>query len=217
MQINFLRPFLGVILWISASATVVIAQTTSSPVLQKFTSEEHAAQITDFQKEINIEYRDPAHSPLPAAARKKFVTLPFYPIDISYCVEAVFVRDSTSAAFLMPTSKPREAHYRRYGELRFTLDGQSLHLSVYQNLDLITKPEYKNYLFVPFTDLTNGHETYGGGRYLDLVGPLGKVVRLDFNRAYNPYCAYSDRFSCPIPPAENRLHVPIRAGVQSDH
>ena len=148
---------------------------------------------------------------------KHFKELPFFATDYRFYVTATFVRDSTSAPFMMPTSKPRQAPYRKYGELRFTLDGQDLQLAVYQGLEPIKQPGFENYLFVPFTDATNGHDSYGGGRYIDLRGPLAPIVQLDFNCAYNPYCAYSDRYSCPIPPAENRLPIPIRAGVMSDH
>jgi uncharacterized protein (DUF1684 family) len=72
--------------------------------------------------------------------------------------------------------------------------------------------EYKKYLFIPFRDLTSGKESYGGGRYIDTEIPAGETLILDFNRAYNPYCAYSHRYSCPIPPEENTLKVEIRAG-----
>ena len=76
---------------------------------------------------------------------------------------------------------------------------------------------YKDYLFLPFTDPTNGVTTYGGGRYLDLMIPATKVVQLDFNKAYNPYCAYSGNYSCPIPPEENHLEIEIKAGVKKYH
>jgi len=90
---------------------------------------------------------------------------------------------------------------------------------VYQSQDLLKRPGFENYLFVPFTDRTNGHGSYGGGRYLDLrIPPKGATTMpLDFNRAYNPSCAYAPGYSCPVPPAENRLNVAIPAGVQHDH
>ena len=103
------------------------------------------------------------------------------------------------------------------GTLHFTLNGTDEQLTVFQNIDLSRLEDYRNYLFVPFTDLTNGEQTYGGGRYLDLEGPLGDTVELDFNRAYNPYCAYGGRYSCPIPPQENHLEVSVEAGVLKHH
>lgn len=177
----------------------------------------HAQAVAAFQQELNAEYSDPARTPLPAADQRRFTGLPFFPADYSYYVEARLVRDSTSAPFAMKVSTPRVAMYRKYGELHFTLQGQPLKLTVYESLSLKQKPGYEDYLFLPFTDPSNGHETYGGGRYLDLRVPAGNVIWLDFNRAYNPFCAYSNGYSCPIPPAENRLPLPIRAGVRSDH
>ncbi|RTQ53654.1 DUF1684 domain-containing protein [Hymenobacter gummosus] len=178
---------------------------------------EHAQTVQAFQQELNAEYRDPARTPLPADAQATFKALPFFPADYRYYVEARLLRDSTSAPFVMKTTTPRQAVYRKYGELHFTLLGQVLKLNVYESLNLKQKPGYEDYLFLPFTDPTNGHDSYGGGRYLDLRVPKGHTIWLDFNRAYNPYCAYSSQYSCPIPPAENHLPVPIRAGVQSDH
>ena len=94
------------------------------------------------------------------------------------------------------------------------MDGTEYTLNVYQSQQLSTDPDYADYLFVPFTDATNGESTYPSGRYLDLHIPQGETVLLDFNRAYNPYCAYNARYSCPIPPAENHLEIPIKAGVK---
>ncbi|QNE41516.1 DUF1684 domain-containing protein [Hymenobacter sp. NBH84] len=180
----------------------------------------HAQTIAAFQQELNAEYRDPQRSPLPAAARKSFQGLPFFPVNDSLLVTATFVRDSTAQPFLIRTSTNQPQPYRKYGELRFLLHGKPQRLSVYQSLALLKVPTYADYLMVPFTDLTNGFGSYGGGRYIDLRFAdvkTGKVL-LDFNKAYNPYCAYSTGYACPIPPAENQLSVAIRAGVMSnDH
>jgi uncharacterized protein (DUF1684 family) len=179
----------------------------------------HTQQVAAFQQKINHEFSDPAESPLSAAERAAFKSLPFYPVAYKYCVVAKLVRDSTALPFAMPTSASQLAMYRKYGELRFELNGQPQRLTVYQSLALLQKPGFADYLFLPFTDLTNGHGSYGGGRYIDLrIPPAGTtVIALDFNCAYNPSCAYSHAYACPIPPAENRLAVAIPAGVQSDH
>ncbi|TVT37257.1 DUF1684 domain-containing protein [Hymenobacter setariae] len=179
----------------------------------------HAQQVAAFQQKINHEFSDPAESPLSAAERAAFKSLPFYPVAYQYCVVAKLVRDSTALPFGMPTSANQLHMYRKYGELRFELNGQPQRLTVYQSLALLQKPGFADYLFLPFTDLTNGHGSYGGGRYIDLrIPPAGTtLITLDFNCAYNPSCAYSHAYSCPIPPAENRLAVAIPAGVQSDH
>lgn len=179
----------------------------------------HAAQVAEFQQKLNHEFSDPAESPLSAAERAAFKSLPFYPVAYQYCVVAKLVRDSTALPFAMPTSTSRLPMYRKYGELHFELNGQPQRLTVFQSLDLLQKPAFADYLFLPFTDTTNGHGSYGGGRYLDLrLPPAGTATLiLDFNCAYNPSCAYSHGYSCPIPPAENRLALAIPVGVQSDH
>ena len=179
----------------------------------------HQQSVGAFQQALNKEFRDPKESPLSPAERGVFQTLPFYPTDYKYYVSAALVRDSISQPFAMQTSTGRQPLYRKFGELRFVLNGQALKLSVYQSQELLTRPGLEDYLFVPFTDLTNGRGSYGGGRYLDLrLPPAGATtMQLDFNHAYNPSCAYNSGYSCPVPPAENRLPVAIPAGVQSSH
>jgi len=108
----------------------------------------------------------------------------------------------------MPTSTDRLPIYKQYGIAIFTIDGVEYTLSVFQNL------KHKTSLFLPFYDLTSGETTYGGGRYLDLPIQRGKKIKIDFNKAYHPYCAYNDGYSCPIPPSENRLDVEILAGIK---
>jgi uncharacterized protein (DUF1684 family) len=163
---------------------------------------------------IETEYRDSIHSPLPKQYRAGFKNLDRYPPDPRYRVMARFTPE-VGEAFPMKTSGTRTPAYRSIGVLTFRLGGKEQHLTVYQNIDLVKRTEYVNHLFVPFTDLTNGEATYGGGRYLDLEGPLGAEVELDLNRAYNPYCAYGGAYSCPIPPLENHLEVAVEAGVKA--
>jgi uncharacterized protein (DUF1684 family) len=178
----------------------------------------HSESVAAFQRELNQEFRDPKTSPLSPEKRSQLKSLPFYPVDYAYYVEAQFVRDSTAQPFPMVTSTERRPLYRKYGELRFVLNGQPQRLNVYQGLDVIKKPGYADYLFVPFTDLTNGRGSYGGGRYIDLRQPAAgaTTMQLDFNKAYNPSCAYGHRFSCPVPPIENRLQVEVPAGVRTE-
>ncbi|RYD73146.1 MAG: DUF1684 domain-containing protein [Sphingobacteriales bacterium] len=95
-----------------------------------------------------------------------------------------------------------------------SIDGKSFKLNIYQSQDLKKIEKYKNSLFLPFTDLTSGVESYGGGRYVDLEIPEGELIPIDFNTAYNPYCAYNHKYSCPIPPQENDLAIEIKAGVK---
>lgn len=163
---------------------------------------------------INAEYRDPEHTPLPPEHRPGFTELERFAPDARFRVLATF-KPRKGKAFAMKTTTDRLPMYEPVGVLTFTLLGHKERLTVYRNIELSKRPEYVNYLFIPFTDPTNGGSTYGGGRYLDLTGPLGPKVELDFNRAYNPYCAYGGQYSCPIPPPENHLELPVEAGVKA--
>src|SRR5690606_5905083 len=133
----------------------------------------------------------------------------FFDYDPRFRVKALLRRSPKSKPFEMPTTTERRPLYREYGKLYFHLDDTAFILTVYQNMSLMKMKEYEDYLFLPFTDGTNGSETYGGGRFLDLRIPEGDTVLIDFNRAYNPYCAYNHKYSCPIPPAGNALPVEI--------
>lgn len=163
---------------------------------------------------INEEFRDTAHTPLPAEHRAQFSELERFAPDARFRVKARYTA-KRGEPFGMTTTTERRPQYEAIGVLRFRIAGRKERLTVYRNIDLIKKAGYEDYLFVPFTDLTNGESTYGGGRYLDLRAPLAAEVELDFNRAYNPYCAYGGRYSCPIPPAENHLGVRVEAGVKA--
>jgi hypothetical protein len=103
----------------------------------------------------------------------------------------------------------------KYGIVTFNLKRNAYRLNVYQNQDLMKKEGYEDYLFLPFLDDTNGEESYGGGRYIDLRIPEGDEVVIDFNKAYNPYCAYNEKYSCPIVPRENYLDLKVEAGVKA--
>jgi uncharacterized protein (DUF1684 family) len=199
------------------SAGSVLAQT---PPTQRLDSVAHRASVATFQKELNQEFSSPKESPLSAEERKVFKTLPYYPVDYRYYVVARLVRDPTSKMMPIASTTARKSLGRKYGDLFFTLAGQPLKLTVYEIQNTIGQPDYSDYLLLSFADLTNGHGSYGGGRMLDLrISTIGgsNSVLLDFNRAYNPSCAYNPRYSCPVPPPENRLSVAIPAGVRSDH
>jgi len=169
------------------------------------------------QNELNLQYADKEESPLTEADFQNFKNLDFFPIGLEYIVKASFIQNDFPVPFEMATSTDRKPLYQKYGSLYFMIDNTKCELPVYQNVSATQKEEYKNYLFVPFTDLTNGKESYGGGRYLDLEIPLDAEVILDFNQAYNPYCAYNHKYSCVIPPKENDLKVAIKAGVKAFH
>ncbi len=148
---------------------------------------------------------------LNAEEQKSFEGLQFFKVDSTFRIQAKFTKE-VGKKFEMPTSTERKPIYRQYGFIEFSVEGKACKLFVYQNMALRRKKEYKDYLFIPFRDATNGNETYGGGRYLDFKKTTNPEVIVDFNTVYNPYCVYSHRYSCPIPPTENTLTVPIRAG-----
>ena len=170
-----------------------------------------------FQKQINSEYADAKTSPLMDEDLKSFKTLDFYPINSKYFAIAKFVKAENEKVFEMKTTGTRTPKYIKYGTLYFTVDGKALQLNVYRNIDLSKTEEYKDHLFLPFSDLTSGKESYIGGRYIDLKIPKGNTIAVDFNQAYNPYCAYNHKYSCPLVPLENDLKVEIKAGVKTFH
>jgi uncharacterized protein len=180
-----------------------------------FSQQSHKDEILAWQKNLDSEYADPDSSPLEKNEIKKFKGLKYFPIDSKYRVEAKFERIENESPFSMPTSTARKPIYTKYGKITFIIDDTEYSLFVYQSQDLFVKPEYKNHLFLPFTDMTNGDQSYGGGRYIDINIPDSDTMIVDFNKAYNPYCAYTDRYSCPIPPRENNLSVAIEAGVRA--
>ncbi|QSB25023.1 DUF1684 domain-containing protein [Flavobacterium sp. CLA17] len=170
-----------------------------------------------FQKTINAEYADAKTSPLMSEDLKSFKTLDFYPVSSKYFVNAKLVKAKNEKVFEMKTTGTRTPKYIKYGTLYFTIDGVSLQLNVYRSIDLSKTKEYKDHLFLPFSDLTSGKESYIGGRYIDLKIPKGETIAVDFNQAYNPYCAYNHKYSCPLVPLENDLKIEIKAGVKTFH
>ena len=145
----------------------------------------------------------------PVAANRKAELLPlaYFPIDAEYNVPAGLKPSADRSIVEMPTSAGNADKFRRVGTLEFTLKGQPLKLTAF--VEVGSDP---NRLFVPFSDLTSGTETYAAGRYIDLDRTASGIYELDFNKAYHPYCVYNASYECPYPPPENRLKVPIHAG-----
>jgi uncharacterized protein (DUF1684 family) len=177
----------------------------------------HAQDFTDSLTRWRHEYKNAfitdEHSPLKAADTG---FLRFYPIRKEYRVVARVMRTPESAVFALPTYSGITKRYKQWGIARFSLGGRWHTLHIYQSPDLVKQPGLEDNLSIFFNDLTNYKETYAGGRYLDLKTSDIKngLLVLDFNKAYNPYCAYSEGYNCPVPPAENRLPIAIRAGEQ---
>lgn len=135
----------------------------------------------------------------------KFLPLAYFPIDESYAVPAQLEPSKERVIFTMPTSTGQLRNVEKLGTLRFSLKGQPLQLTAFLE-------EGSSQLFVPFSDLTSGTETYQAGRYMNLDPTPTGIYIVDFNVAFNPYCYYNSEYDCPLPPAENRLKLPIRAG-----
>lgn len=174
--------------------------------------------IKKHRKQLHKSFKDPETSPFKDKA-SDYTHLSYFAPDPSYRVEATLERTPEAIPFKIETSNPdRQKQFVSYGKLHFDLKGKPYSLTVYRNLELPGLPRYKNHLFLLYTDETSGRDTYGGGRYIDLEIPAsGDVLVLDFNLCYNPYCAYGDGWSCPIPPSENHLPVRIEAGVKKYH
>ncbi len=168
-----------------------------------------------FQKELNAEFLNPESTPLPKDALKKFTSLDFFPIEQEFIITGTITTTPEEKPFEMQTTTNRRPIYRKYGEIQFQYQGTPYTLDVFQDLTLIQDQKYADYLFLPFTDLTSGVTTYGGGRYLNLNIPSDtQEIIINFNTAYNPYCVYNPKYSCPIPPEQNFLNFEVNAGVK---
>jgi len=170
-----------------------------------------------FQYELNTQYADVEDSPLTKEDLKTFKALEFFDIDETYRIVANFELTPNEPIFEMPTTTERLPLYKKYGIAHFILNGKKCELSLYQSQQYMTSLEYGNLLFLPYNDLTNGKKSYGAGRFIDVEIPENgsNTIVIDFNKSYNPYCAYNHKYSCPIPPAENNLAVAITAGVKA--
>jgi len=173
--------------------------------------------IIRFQKELNEEYRNPEETPLRGQFFVGFTGHPFFPVNLQYRVKAKLQKSPNAVQFEMPTSSGKTKTFKEYGKVKFFLEGKELTLTVFQMSSTSASSKSPPTLFLPFRDLTNGLETYGGGRYLDFDVPTSAEVFIDFNKSYHPYCAYNAfDYNCPIVPAENMLPARIEAGVRYD-
>ncbi|TVZ55790.1 hypothetical protein OD91_1057 [Lutibacter sp. Hel_I_33_5] len=172
---------------------------------------------TEYQQKENSRFKDASKSPLDKKDLKNFKGLEFFPIDSTFIVNATFTKIVDAPIFEMATTTDRKPLYKKYGVLNFIINGKELQLTIYQSQSNLASEEYEDYLFLPFTDDTSGEDSYGGGRYMDvMISDINKdgTVALNFNNTYNPYCAYSDRYSCPLTPRKNHLDIEINAGIK---
>jgi uncharacterized protein (DUF1684 family) len=175
----------------------------------------YTQSIEKYRTGKNIKLLYTESTPLKPEQQRSFEGLNYFPPDIKYLVEGTLVKEEEPETVFMKTSTERAPEYIKYGKVTFRLHGDELSLFAYQSKKLVEVSPGEAVLFIPFRDATNGKETYRGGRYVDCEIPAdGHAVMLDFNKAYNPYCAYNPQYSCVIPPEENRLDVRIEAGEQ---
>ncbi len=175
-------------------------------------SVEHQTKVTEWRKQKDEDYKVKEKTMLTEELMKDFEALKYYDIDYSYRISGTLKRFNDGRTFSINTTGGDVHEYLIYAQVTFKLNGKSLALDVYQGQGAAKSGKKKGALFIPFTDLTSGDATYGGGRYLVLDVPENDILILDFNMAYNPYCLYNPDHSCPIPPRENDLKVRVEAG-----
>jgi uncharacterized protein (DUF1684 family) len=187
------------------SAVVLPAACTSGPPPPDDTTQ--LGEIAAHREAVERFMRENKESPIPVEKRGLLLPLQYYPPDPAYSAPAALKLTDDRPVAEMPTSTGTLMRYQMVGLLEFTFQGQPLTLGAF-----VPEGERISQLFVPFADATSGTETYSAGRYLDLKPTATGVYTIDFNYAYNPYCAYNKSYVCPLPPLSNRLKIPIRAG-----
>lgn len=168
-------------------------------------------QIAKHRESYKQDFLKDSYAPL---KENDLQNLHFYDADSTYKVTATVEILKNEKVFKMPTYDGTSKEFYRYAKITFDLNGKVFTMTLYKSIALASNPTYKDLLFLPFTDETNTKETYGGGRYIDLSSKeiVNNKIEIDFNKAYNPYCAYSDGYRCPVPPEENDLQLEIKAG-----
>lgn len=186
--------------------------------LLSLSSNGQTPEVTDYITELE-QYRNEHEAGLYNTDRsplekEDLKDLRYFDTNQEWIVSCVFTETPQTEVFQMNTYSGMLKPYRKYGTLQFEVKGNSYELALYQSQKSLSHPIYKHYLFLPFKDLTNSDTSYGGGRYIDVK--ISEIesghFKLDFNKAYNPWCAYSAGYNCPIPPAENHLNMAITAG-----
>ena len=180
-------------------------------------SDKKSATIGDtpFQIKLNSDYKDASISPLKLKDLKNFKGLEFFPFNTEFLVTAQFQKIQNPKWFNMKTTTERLSRERIFAVVTFKLKEKTYKLNIYQGEENMNSEEYRDYLFLPFLDNTNGETSYAGGRYIDLRIPEENTIEIDFNSAYNPLCAYNEKYSCPIVPRVNYLNLNVEAGVKA--
>lgn len=176
------------------------------------------SKLISERQEKDVELKTTDNSPIDKDLRTKFNGLNYFAPDSLWVITANLRLFENPDTLAMKTTTDRLPLYLIYGIAEFEIHDTTFQLTVYRNIDLMKKPGYENYFFVPFRDYTSGEQSYGGGRYMDTYLTDSGQLILDFNRAYNPYCVYSKRYSCPLTPEQNYLNTYVTAGEKNyDH
>jgi len=205
-----LKAILFSLILMTSSSAGVFSQTAT-------TGKSYRKEILKERKKNDRDFKHADNSPLDPKYKPDFKGLEYFSIAPEWVLNGTLVPYTNPDTIKMKTTTERLPLYLVYGKAYFTIEGKKYNLTVFRNISLMTKPGYEDYLFIPFTDQTSGNESYGGGRYIDSRITEGNQILIDFNKAYNPYCVYSKKYSCPIPPAENYLDIRVTAGVKDFH
>ena len=203
---NFLIPLL-----IVAVVSIVIYTVQGTGSQEEIRNKKFMEEIAQERRDKDSFMRLDEQSPLSPEQKEQFTGLKYFEPDPAWRVEAKIEENEQKELLTLPTSDNKQKPFKKWGYAVFNKDGQEYRL-------LLLKAAYgeaEEGLFLPFFDATSANETYGAGRYLDLEMPGGNTITIDFNKAYNPYCAYSDKYSCPFPPKENNLPIAVRAGEKT--
>ena len=180
--------------------------------LQAQSKEEYTQEILKHRDHYKMDFLKDTNSPLEAGDLENIA---FYGINKDLCLKCSYEILEKPTMIKMPTYSGKEKIFQKYAKLSCPLYDGTIYFYGYKNTRTMNMPGFKDQLFVPFKDNTNGDSTYGGGRYVDIDmkndNINGKII-LDLNKAYNPWCCYSDGYNCPIPPSENNQTITIRAG-----
>ena len=196
--------------WLKIAAALVVVISLVYTFTGNESEVDYQALIAGERAEKDQYFLRGEDSPLTEADKQTFTGLSYFPVNQQYKVMATLEHFDHEELVSMPTSDGKAKDYRKYAIARFTIEEKALQLTLFEPVE--NKEEL---IFLPFADETSADETYGAGRYLDFAIPTGDRLEIDFNLAYNPYCAYSDKFSCPLPPRNNYLPVAILAGEKN--
>ncbi len=195
----------------TVSLYIIILFTLAGCWQNKVVTANYKKELGAYRSKYKADFLSNPRSPL---KEEDLSLLEFYPADPSWKLVCYCIPAKDAKPFEMPTYSGVSRTYILHSMVECTHNGNKFGLNLYKNIHQPINPLYKNHLFLPFKDLTNSETTYGGGRYINLLDTDindGTII-IDFNKSYNPWCAYSEGYNCPIPPTDNHLDIMVRAG-----